>query len=319
MTHDPIAPLPRETNRNGELRRVGIEVELAGVTEGRIAEIAADSVGGRVVENSPFSFVVEGSALGDIEIVLDTRYRKEAQNKLVRAGLKLSRGLVPAEIITAPILPSQIGQLDALLDALAASGATGTEGAMLHGFGTHLNVQLAGETVDDILPVLRAYALAEAALRDETEIDRARAVLPFVTPYSDKLLDRLADPDCPGWSLERMMDVYLEEAPSRNHALDLLPIIRHLDEPRLLAAMDEAQAVSGRPAFHFRLPDSRVGEDDWSVAREWNRWVGVETLAADAAKVEALARAWREHRAHLSLPGSWTRRSRDILAGTAAA
>lgn len=313
MNVSGIRPLPRPETRDGSRRRVGIEVEFAGLKEAPTARLAADMLGGSLREISPFHWVVAGSELGDLSFVLDTRYRKDAQYELVRAGLDLSRGLVPAELVTEPILPEEIPRLDTLLHRMCDEGAAGTQGATLHGFGTHLNVQVAGERVEDILPVLRAYALAEAGIREEEPIDRLRAVLPFVTAYPEALLDRLAAPVSDVWSMAEMIEAYLDQAPSRNHALDMLPLFKHLRPDLVAARLGEAESVSPRPAYHFRLPDSRIGDPDWSLAREWNRWVAIEELAADTERMHALRRGWIGHReAFFDLPGSWARRSLEI-------
>jgi hypothetical protein len=47
-----------------------------------------------------------------------------------------------------------------------------------------------------------------------------------------------------------------------------------------------------RPAFHYRLPNCMVDEPHWTVAREWNTWVAVERLAADAGRLEELSREY---------------------------
>lgn len=278
-THPAPLPLPQPNTADGEARRVGVEVEFAGLDEAAAARIVAGTLGGHPRQTAPFTWAVEGGELGDIQVLLDTRFRKDADTEMVKTGLELSHGLVPVEIVTQPIRPQDIPRLDAVLQELAAKGATGTESALLQGFGTHLNVEIAGASAMDIAPVLTAYALAEAGLRAATPIDRTRAVLPFVAPYPAKLLDRLAERD--EWTLHDLARTYLDEAPSRNHALDMLPVFAHLMPEMTEDALGKNSGVSARPAYHFRLPDSRIGDDDWSLCQEWNRWVAIERLAGD--------------------------------------
>ena len=102
------------------------------------------------------------------------------------------------------------------------------------------------------------------------------------------------------------IDVYLEETPSRNRGLDMLPFFCQIDEDCVLRALGNgAASIHPRPTFHFRLPDCRVDEADWRLAHEWNRWRLVEVVAADAALLEHLARDWLRHRRGASSIGDW--------------
>ena len=73
--------------------------------------------------------------------------------------------------------------------------------------------------------------------------------------------------------------------------------------------------VKGRPAFHYRLPDCKINEAGWSAATAWNRWVYVETLAADAELLQELVEAWRDSSASFSIAprSSWAIRLTTIL------
>ena len=104
------------------------------------------------------------------------------------------------------------------------------------------------------------------------------------------------------WHLDRL---------TRDRELDLLPLFAHLVPDQVYATVSET-LVKPRPTFHYRLPNSRVDDAAWGgVIEEWNRWVAVERLAADAprlaeARVEVRDRlagendqGWREW------PGGW--------------
>ena len=58
------------------------------------------------------------------------------------------------------------------------------------------------------------------------------------------------------------------------------------------------ERVKARPTFHYRLPDCRVNEPGWSVADAWNRWVYVESLAADTDLLAELIDACEKGRDH---------------------
>lgn len=49
-----------------------------------------------------------------------------------------------------------------------------------------------------------------------------------------------------------------------------------------MSQVEDPHLVKARPAYHYRLPNCLIDEPDWRLAREWNTWVAVERLAADA-------------------------------------
>jgi hypothetical protein len=93
-------------------------------------------------------------------------------------------------------------------------------------------------------------------------------------------------PGVPGF-----LDDYLAFNPTRNRDLDMLPLLLHLDEARVRAALPN-EKINSRPAFHYRLPDARVSDPGWSVAPDWNRWVAVERLAHDRERLESVGLAF---------------------------
>jgi hypothetical protein len=210
---------------------------------------------------------------------------------------------------------SALGLLERLLSMLAEAGATGTGDGALLGFGVHLNTEVPGEAREDIEPVLLAYALMEDWLREADPIDASRRLLPFVEPYPRPFVDALVE-GLGGDGLEGLIEGYLAHNATRNRGLDLLPLLRHLDEARVVAALGEAGAVKPRPTWHYRLPDCRLGDPAWSLAYEWNRWVLVERLAANGELLDRLRALWREHRGALTTVRSdW----REVVAEAIAA
>lgn len=310
----PVATLPRPNVEDGRPRRVGIEVECGGLDEDRVAAIVAECLGGEVVHSGEYQRRVEGTRIGSIEILLDTALRDRAGTSIARAGLDLGRAVIPVEFVTEPILPAEIVGIDALCRALAEAGATGTQDGIALGFGLHLNVALTGTLPRDILPVLRAFALTEDWLRTHMGLDPSRRVLPFVDPYPAGFVDRLCSDAAAQWSMDDLARVYLDEAGSRNHALDLLPILKHLDPARVEAAIPAMRHKSGRPAWHYRLPDCRIDDPAWSIAGEWARWCRIERLAHDHATLARLIARWRAYRDRpIPVPGRWAGLSGEIV------
>jgi len=129
-------------------------------------------------------------------------------------------------------------------------------------------------------------ALLEDWLRQSDPLDPARRVLPFVDPWPRALVDALAGAD--DWSLADLGRVYAKHAPSRGYGLDLLPLLQDA-VPDTLANVPADQLKGGRPTFHYRLPETRLDEVDWSLAYEWNRWWVVEQVAKDSGFIHSLA------------------------------
>lgn len=306
---DAPLELPESRDRAGETRRVGVELEFGGLEDEEAARIVADVLGGRP-ERADKGWTVEGSSLGRIEVYLDTRFRLDAES-VVR---DLARLVVPVEIVTGPIEPARLAEFDALLAPLRDAGALGTDEGLFLGFGLHLNPSVTGLSLDDILPVLRAYALVEAFLADLVRQDISRRLLPFSSLYPDDYVDALAAAEF--GAIDGVIEQYLVHNATRNRGLDMLPLFAEIDAERVRVALGEAtRAVVPRPAWHYRLPDARIDDPDWSVSREWNRWVWLERLATrEPAVVDELAGRWAERRGGLPVGGpDWAEVVRDVL------
>lgn len=308
-----IPELPRPETDEGTPRRVGIEVELGGLTESAVADVIAGIVGGTVRAAGQYEWTVSGSEIGDIEVLLDTALRDKADGALARMGLDLGRAVIPVEFVTEPVLPREIAKVDEICRALAARGAFGTRDGVALGFGVHLNVALADTGVDTLRRTILGFALVEDLLRDRMDIDPSRRLMPFVDPYAPRLLDLFCAPEARTWSRDALIAAYLSEAPSRNHALDALPILKWIDADRVVAAVPAMSSKSARPAWHYRLPDCRIDDPDWSLVQEWARWVWIERLAGNDAVIDALCGAWRDYRQQLLPIGRWAQISNGIL------
>ncbi|ETX11686.1 hypothetical protein OCH239_19030 [Roseivivax halodurans JCM 10272] len=307
MAHVPeLRPLPRAETAGGRPRRVGVEIEFGGLPESEVAKIVSTECGGSVEQGEEKGLVVKGSELGDVQIYLDTALLSKPGTRFEESLHDLARTVVPVEIVTSPILPEKIVELDRTLLTLQRQGATGTASGITAGFGVHFNPEIVSDELSDILPVLAMFAFCEDSLRRDMGLDLSRRMLPFVDPYPRTLLDGLAAGGLHG--VGDLIDLYLERSASRNHGLDMLCVFAHLDKDRVAAKMD-ISSVSPRPTFHYRLPDCRIDEPDWSLALEWNRWVRIEDLAEDSGLLRELEREWKIHRAsYRTMRGDWTRR-----------
>lgn len=317
MTAPPAPPrLPAELRaQDGSVRRVGVEMEFAGLDLDAICERAARAVGGRVEKQSAYEAQVVGGSIGDFSVVLDAVLFREMRLRgfLDDLGLERlspalgesleevlaaeARRVVPYEIVFGPIDIPRLGELDAVR-AVLAPDAEGTRASILHAFGAHLNPELPRVDAPTILRYLRAFLVLYDELREAHAVDASRHwFTPFINPFPKEYALRVLDPAyAPG--TEELMDDYLASNPTRSRPLDLLPAFAWIDEERVRAALPE-EKISRRPTLHYRLPNCQIDEPGWSIVGEWNTWMRVEDLAADA---EALAARCAERARELESP-----------------
>ena len=295
IPRDMAWPLPVPHTTKGKPRLTGIEIEFAGLTESDAARLVQREWGGRIDPATPHDIAIRDGTLGDVRIELDVALRDHAGHAIADKLLDWSRAVVPVEIVTAPLAHADLDRVEALITALVKAGAEGSQDGVLYGFGLHLNPEITGPGAGDILPTLRAYALIEDWLRAIDPPDLSRRLLPFVDPWPPELVDALATNAAA--MLDDLTRTYARLSPTRNHGLDLLPLLEHLCPDTLRAAMPEGRLKGGRPTYHYRLPESRLAAPGWSLAYEWNRWVLVERVASDEALLAQLAALWADHRA----------------------
>ncbi|WP_158275455.1 amidoligase family protein [Maritimibacter sp. 55A14] len=308
-----FAALPDPLGLGGAPRRVGVEIEFGGLDTRRAGELVQARFGGRLEVSGPQDVRVRGTKHGDFEIYLDARWRDAADTPLKKAGLELGRAVIPVEIVTPPLPVAALPDLERLRADLRAAGALGSRDGLLLGFGLHFNPEVPALEGTAPVHILTAFALIEDWLRKRNPIDISRRLLPFTDPYPRSLIDALAD----GWpdlDLDGLFDVYAAHRPSRNRGLDMLPLLAHLDRARFDRLFGDQGKLRARPTFHYRLPDCRIDEPGYSLAAEWNQWVLVERVAADAEAMADLTVGWDAHRnAFLSLRPDWARQSGEIL------
>lgn len=308
-----FAALPVETTETGSLRRIGVEVEFSGLCEIRATRILREKFGGALDEDDPHLLTLKGTAIGDLQVELDTALGKQDAG-IGGAGLKdLLRGVVPVEIITEPLVLADVARFDTVMQDLRAAGASGSRDGVFLGFGVHLNVEVVAPAAPHTLRTIRAFALLDPVLRARSGIDMTRRVLPFVKAWPRALVDLLVEekPE----RLEDLIDLMDPHVRTRNHALDLLPLLKHA-APRLFeASFPDERSTTARPAFHFRLPDSRINESGWSLQEPWEMWRMVETVAA-SEQLEALEAAWLGYMRSgglLRKDSTWVKTAGEIL------
>jgi len=284
-------PLPVPETEAGKPRRCGVEIEFSGLDEGATARLVAQVLGGSVTEEVEHFYTIDQSTIGRVGVELDTRFAKPGKKVFPESVLDAARTVVPVEIVTAPLLPEQMDDLVELIDALKSAGAKGTGDSLFAGFGIHFNPEVVGFEHPHTLRTIQSYALLESWLRAWRPLDLSRRVLPFVAPWPEALCDALVS--ARDLTLPQVMALCKSHLDGRNHGLDLLPLL-HAHDAETFDHSFGAQASGARPAFHFRLPDCRLDEAEWSITQEWDRWWLVEALAADTERFARLREAWQQ-------------------------
>jgi hypothetical protein len=307
-------PLPPRTHtRGGSMRRLGVELEMAGLDIDALSVLVADHVHGEVKAVSRYEHVVHGDAAGDWQVELDFAYLKErgrddaaereddaeqgvfaqldgAAEELLAAG---SRMLVPMEVVTPPLPMDRLDDLDLLVARLRDAGARGTRDGLAFAFGLHLNPELPDTDAVTMTRYLKAFLCLFDWLKAESQVDLLRRMTVYIDPFPRDYVRRVVDPDY--WpDLATLVDDYLAANPTRNRALDMLPPFAEVDEARVRAVVDDDR-IKPRPALHYRLPNCEIDEPGWGVRDAWLDWLQVEHLAGDDDRLPRVCAAFCEH------------------------
>lgn len=302
--------LPTKTEKaDGSPRRVGVEFELQGLEVEDIARIAAESLGREVERVSDAEYLVESADFGDFRIEIDYALLKrmardqadepEEVGNLDRLALDVltdaSMLVVPCEVVTPPLPMSDLSDvLEPLQQRLRTAGAKGTDRSFLYAFGVHLNIEPPAMEARDVLAMLKAFVCLYDWLVWREDVDLSRRATPYISRYPADYENLIVDPEYwPEWS--KLIDDYLEHNPTRNRAMDMLPMFASVDEERVRSVVDDDR-VKARPAFHYRLANCRIDVPDWSIAGPWRRWLEVESLASDGERLDTYCRGLLDDR-----------------------
>lgn len=297
-------------NPEGKCRRVGFELEFGGPDIKTAASLVAQALDAKPQMISEAEWEVSDKQLGNFLIELDWHFAKEtakerADQKEMEIGAastgdslmewvtKLASQVVPIEVVCPPIPMDRLERLDTMIAKLREGGAEGTEQALIYAFGVHINPELPALDTNTIIAYLQSYILAEEWLMKKHRVDLARRVTPYIDTFSKDYGLLVASYDEP-ITQDRLIDDYLSHNPTRNRALDLLPLFKHLDAEKIERTLSDPR-IKARPAFHYRLPNCEIEQDEWSLHNCWNIWCVIEYLSENPEKRRTLIKTWCEY------------------------
>lgn len=315
--------------REGKERRVGVEIELSGLGYDELVALCARLLKGIPALRSRYVTGIE-TGLGEFLVELDSDPIKDldlADERLPESIRELggqamdvidaaAERIVPLEIISPPLAFSNLGVVESLVDNLRDAGALGSREAIYFAFGLQLNPELPDLGPATLVRYLQAFAALYDWLKHRHQLDVSRKFTTYIEPWHNQYTELLTADDYQP-DTGQLMEDYLRYNPTRNRALDLLPLFAHLDRERLARHVRDPR-IKSRPTLHYRLPDCDINNPDWHFSTVWNDWVVLEQVANDAPGLADLRRLFRERR-KLSLHNlthSWRETTHDWLVQT---
>lgn len=196
--------VPIEKNAQGDIRKVGVELEYTGLDLHQTAELIVSLFGGKVVRKNTFSLTVEDTTIGRVALELDMPLLKNEVYKtyLEALGIVLeaqqmasveqllddaASAVVPYEIVLPPLPINNLQPVDLLREQMLLAGAKGTDSSIAYAFGLHINPELPDLDVAVLVRYLQAFLLLEDWIRVKSQIDWTRRLTPFIKFFSQKL------------------------------------------------------------------------------------------------------------------------------------
>lgn len=296
---------PTRKNASGDPRRVGVELEMNGLTLEQLSAEVARHLGLEIrPRGGRYERALTGDPAGEWRVEFDfdllKKLGREQRDASTLAGelgdsaeeaLKwLAESLVPMELISPPLPMNRLGEVETLIERLRESGCKGTSDRLVNAFGMQFNPEVPDTQATVVVRYLKAFACLYEWLQGRADINISRQVTNYIDPYPKSYCRRLVAEDY--WPDQAtMIDDYLEENPTRNRALDMLPLFAFLDETRVRQSVGDT-LVKARPTFHYRLPNCEIDHPDWNLSIAWNDWVEVERLAEDDTRLAGCCRAY---------------------------
>jgi len=308
MSNTILLP-PMLQNARGEPRKVGFEIEFTGISLETSATIIAECYAGTLKPIHRNRIIVTTPQHGDFIVELDVKLLQRLGQEVKEAPVQeqldiqlkqltvdvLSPMLVniaPTEIVTPPLGFDALAQLADLCNQLREHFAKGTHASVIYAFGVHINPELPDLEVATLQRYLQAFALLYDWLKAKGHMDLTRQATQFAKAYPKAYVELLLNKTYV--SVDSLIDDYLSHNPTRNRALDMLPVFSLLNPAKVKAKVADSR-IKPRPTLHYRLPNCQIDEPNWSVIEPWNLWVAVEKLAYDPQGLKVLAERYKPY------------------------
>ena len=320
MTHENCCKMPSVMHTaSGAERRVGVEIELSGLSYEALVREVAKLLKGEPKLRSRYVTAVN-TELGEFVIELDSDPIKnldltgadipESLRELGGQAMDVidaaAERIVPLEIVGPPIGFSQVEDVERMMIALRELGALGSRESIYYAFGLQLNPELPDLQASTITRYLQAFAGLYEWLKKRHQLDISRRFTPYIEPWTTRYTELLMS-DSYAPTVEQMMEDYLLHNPTRNRALDLLPLFAHLDATvvlsRAITELGIYPAVDPLASTSRILDAQFIGERHYRVATEVQRILqrykelqdiiailGMDELSEDDKKIVSRAR-----------------------------
>jgi hypothetical protein len=303
---------PVAHNTKGEPRKVGFEIEYTGVSLADSAQIIADFYAGEIQPLHRNRIFIKTQTYGNFTVELDVKllqrlsqevHEAEEQQAAEQIDIQLKQltvdvlspmliNIAPTEVVTPPLPFTELGKLDELCQRLRARSAKGTHASILYAFGVHINPEVPASDATTLHHYLLAFALLYDWLKAKNQMDFTRQATQFAKAFPKAYVEVLLTKTYQ--ELDALIDDYLHYNPTRNRALDMLPLFSYLNAAKVKAKVPD-ERIKPRPTFHYRLPNCQIDEPNWSVLQPWNLWVTVEQLAYQPVKLQQLAKHYKPY------------------------
>jgi len=309
---------------------VGFELEFAKLGVETCVQIIQSLYGGTVQKEHRFSQKVVNTSLGDFSVEIDLKLLTEQKYKYLfdkfdidLESIKIGEStleekmetalenmivtVIPYEIGAPPVPCTELHKLEPLRQALYEHKAEGTEAFLTNAFGTHINTELPNTATATILSYIRAFLVLYPWLLEKGETDFARKMTSFINPYPPEYVALVLPPDYNA-DLDTLIEDYHTYNPDRNRPLDMYPLFANLREEKI-NQYTNLGSVKARNTFHYRLPNSRISDPNWTLAQEWNNWVVIEELANDLDRLTQMSLHYLnvKENTYLGFEQKWTK------------
>lgn len=305
-----LNPLVYTKNFEGRARRIGVEIEMSGLSVDELARIVAKYFNLSVKHDGRYERLLAGDQAGDWKVELDFDLLKrwgrqerlgesfldELDASLEQSLKSLSEQIVPLELVSPPLEMTRLPEVESLVSQLRKAGAKGTSDRWRNAFGMQFNPEMPSLDAQIIVRFLKAFLCLYDWLEKRADINFARKLTNYVDPFPRAYVLKVIATDY--WpTQDQLIDDYLAYNPTRNRALDMLPLFRYLDESRVVAIADD-ELIKPRPTLHYRLPDSEIGQPEWGIHQAWNDWLEVEKVVLDLDKLQQVCAAYEMFLTH---------------------